>query len=75
MGESFGYALTDPTPVHASLREIRQRLPRKVFEAVFRLVLALLEGYGLLRGQTLGNQRDQTGGQRGDEEHCAARQR
>jgi transposase len=52
--EFLGYALTDPTPVHASLTEIRQRLPQEVFEAVFRFVLALLEGHGLLRGQTLG---------------------
>lgn len=52
--EFLGYALTDPTPVHASLTEIRQRLPQEVFDAVFRFVLALLEGHGLLRGQTLG---------------------
>ncbi len=52
--EFLGYALTDPTPVHASLTEIRKRLPPEVFEAVFRFVLALLEGHGLLRGPTLG---------------------
>jgi transposase len=52
--EFLGYALTDPTPVHASLTEIRKRLPQEVFEAVFQFVLALLEGHGLLRGQTLG---------------------
>ena len=52
--EFLGYALTDPTPVHASLTEIRKRLPQEVFAAVFRFVLALLAGHGLLRGQTLG---------------------
>ncbi|MBE7499005.1 MAG: transposase [Verrucomicrobiales bacterium] len=39
--EFLGYALTDPTPVHASLTEIRKRLPQEVFEAVFQFVLAL----------------------------------
>ena len=52
--EFLGYALTDPTPVHASLTEIRKRLPQEAFAAVFRFVLALLAGHGLLRGQTLG---------------------
>ena len=50
----LGVAPTQATPVHASMTIIRQRLPEKVFDQVFRWVLELLEEKGLLRGQTLG---------------------
>src|SRR5208282_3738398 len=50
----LGVAATQATPVHASMTIIRQRLPEKVFDKVFRLVLGLLEEEGLLRGKTLG---------------------
>lgn len=46
-------APTQATPVHASMTIIRQRLPEKVFDQVFRLVLGLLDEHGLLRGKTL----------------------
>jgi transposase len=49
----LGVAPTANTPVHASMTIIRQRLAEKVFDAVFRFVLGLLEQRGLLRGQTL----------------------
>jgi transposase len=49
----LGVAPTQATPVHASMTIIRQRLPEKVFDQVFRLVLGLLDEHGLLRGQTL----------------------
>jgi transposase len=49
----LGVAPTETTPVHASMTIIRQRLDEKVFDAVFRFVLGLLEQKGLLRGKTL----------------------
>jgi transposase len=49
----LGVASTETTPVHASMTIIRQRLPEKVFDEVFRFVLGLLERKGLLRGKTL----------------------
>jgi transposase len=49
----LGIAPTQETPVHASMTIIRQRLPELVFEKVFRLVLALLEDQGLVRGKTV----------------------
>src|SRR5213594_2253942 len=50
----LGVALTEATPVHASMTIIRQRLPESVFDSVFTFVLALLEKKGLLRGKTVG---------------------
>jgi len=49
----LGLALTEDTPVHASMTIIRQRLPEPVFEQVFVFVLGLLESKGLLRGKTV----------------------
>ena len=39
----LGVALTEDTPVHASLTMIRQRLPESVFDKVFVFVLSLLQ--------------------------------
>jgi len=50
----LGVALTESTPVHASMTIIRQRLPELVFDEVFRFVLQLLDAQGLLQGKTLG---------------------
>jgi hypothetical protein len=50
----LGVALTESTPVHASMTIIRQRLPERVFDAVFTFVLGLLADQGLLQGKTLG---------------------
>ncbi len=50
----LGVRLTEATPVHASMTIIRQRLPGRVFDAVFRWVLALLKDKAVLRGWTLG---------------------
>jgi transposase len=47
-------ALTEATPVHASMTVIRKRLPEAVFDRVFVFVLSLLEQHGLLRGKTVG---------------------
>ncbi len=50
----LGIALTEPTPVHASMTIIRQRLGESVFEEVFTFVLGQLQVAGLVRGQTVG---------------------
>jgi len=46
-------AITEETPVHASMTIIRQRLPESVFDKVFVFVLNLLEKSGLLRGKAV----------------------
>src|SRR5229473_6789950 len=47
----LGIAITEDTPVHASMTMIRKRLPELVFDKVFIFVLSLLEEQGLLRGK------------------------
>lgn len=49
----LGIAITEDTPVHASMTLIRQRLPESVFDKVFVFVLSLLEQKGLLRGKAV----------------------
>jgi transposase len=49
----LGIAITEETPVHASMTIIRQRLPESVFDKVFVFVLSLLEQKGLLRGKAV----------------------
>jgi len=49
----MGIALTEDTPVHASMTIIRQRLPESVFDKVFVFVLSLLQDQGLLRGKAV----------------------
>ena len=49
----LGVALTEATPVHASMTIIRQRLPESVFDQVFVFVLGLLTQKGLLRGKAV----------------------
>ena len=49
----LGIAITEATPVHASMTIIRQRLPESVFDKVFVFVLSLLEDKGLLRGKAV----------------------
>jgi len=49
----LGMAITEQTPVHASMTMIRQRLPESVFDQVFVWVLSLLEEQGLLRGKSV----------------------
>jgi transposase len=50
----LGLDPTEPTPVHASMSVIRQRLPETLFDKVFNWVLGLLDKKGLLKGKTLG---------------------
>src|SRR6266705_6956611 len=49
----LGIAITEDTPVHASMTIIRQRLPESLFDKVFVFVLSLLEDHGLLRGKAV----------------------
>ena len=49
----LGIAITESTPVHASMTIIRQRLPEPVFDKVFVFVLSMLEEKGLLRGKAV----------------------
>ena len=49
----LGIAITEATPVHASMTMIRQRLPESVFDKVFVFVLSLLEQEGLLLGKAV----------------------
>jgi transposase len=50
----LGYGLTEATPHHGSLGEIRQRLSQEHFRAVHRVMLRALRKHGLLRGRKLG---------------------
>ena len=49
----LGIAITEDTPVHASMTIIRQRLPESVFDKVFVFVLNLLEQKRLLRSKAV----------------------
>lgn len=49
----LGIALTEATPVHASMTIIRKRLPESVYDEVFVFVLSLLEAQGLVRGKSV----------------------
>ena len=49
----LGLALTEGTPVHASMTIIRRRLPESAFDDVFDFVLKLLKEHGLLQGRTI----------------------
>lgn len=49
----LGVALTEATPVHASMTIIRQRLPESVYDKAFVFVLSLLEQQGVLRGKAV----------------------
>ena len=50
----LGYDVGAETPDHSSLSRIRQRLPREVFDDVFRFVLAIVNDHGLMDAQTVG---------------------
>ncbi len=50
----LGYEPEQRTPNHSTLSRIRLRLDSEVYEKVFRIVLALVQREGLLRGKTLG---------------------
>jgi transposase len=50
----LGFGLTESTPDHSSLTNIRQRLPLEVHEEVFAFVLGIAQLKKLLRGQAVG---------------------
>jgi len=50
----LGYQLTDATPDHSSLTNIRQRLPLEVHEEVFAFVLGIAQLKKLLKGKLVG---------------------
>lgn len=50
----LGYPLTDATPEHSSLTNIRKRLPLAVHEEVFAFVLRMAQLKKLLKGQVAG---------------------
>ena len=50
----LGFALDEATPDSSSLCRIRQRLDVEVHQAVFQMVLEILDKRGLLRGKTIG---------------------
>lgn len=52
--EFLNLNLDDPVPDHSTLSRTRTRLSSDVFQAVFRLVLKLVEEKGLLRGRVAG---------------------
>ena len=50
----LGLELTDRIPDHSTLSRTRHRLDKEVFDAVFRLVLSVVEEHGLLKGRVVG---------------------
>ena len=50
----LGLSLTQRVPDHSTLSRTRQRLPLAVHQAVFALILGLVESKGLLKGRVLG---------------------
>ena len=52
--EFLGMELTESTPEHSTLSVWRRRLPLSTYEEVFRKILAIVEGHGLLKGELVG---------------------
>ena len=50
----LGLSLTQRLPDHSTLSRTRQRLPLAVHQAVFALILGIVEDKGLLQGRVLG---------------------
>lgn len=50
----LGCSLTQRVPDHSTLSRTRQRLPLEVHQAVFALILSIVESKGLLNGRVLG---------------------
>ena len=50
----LGLSLTQRVPDHSTLSRTRQRLPLEVHQAVFALILGIVETKGLLKGRVLG---------------------
>jgi hypothetical protein len=52
--EFLGILPSEAVPDHSSLSRIRERLDASVYEAVFQLVLEIVEAQGLLKGKVVG---------------------
>ena len=52
--EFLGVSLHELVPDHTTLSRTRLRLPASVYDAVFKLVLGIVEAKGLLRGKVAG---------------------
>src|SRR3954467_14029944 len=50
----LGLALDEASPDHSTLTNTRKRLPREVFDEVFRFVLRIAGEKGLIAGKTVG---------------------
>jgi len=50
----LGLPLTQRVPDHSTLSRTRQRLPLEVHQAVFALILGIVESKGLLKGRVVG---------------------
>ena len=69
----LGVPLDEATPDHSTMSVTRKRLPPEVFDEVFQFVLAIADEKRLLGRQNGGRRQHDAGGQRGHEEHRAAR--
>ena len=52
--EFLGFESHEETPDHSTLSRTRHRLDASVFQEMFRMVLGLVEGQGLLKGKVAG---------------------
>jgi hypothetical protein len=53
LGEFLGLAPTDPVPNHSSVSKTHKRLPKEVFDEVFRFILSVAAHRGLLWGEAI----------------------
>ena len=54
LGEFLGLAPTDPVPNHSCVSKTHKRLPKEVFDEVFRFILSVAAHKGLLWGEAIG---------------------
>ena len=54
LGEFLGLAPTDPVPNHSCVSKTHKRLPKEVFDEVFRFILSVAARKGLLWGEAIG---------------------
>lgn len=54
LGEFLGLAPTDPVPNHSCVSKTHKRLPKEVFDEVFRFILSVAARKGLLSPEAIG---------------------
>jgi transposase len=54
LGEFLGLAPTDPVPNHSCVSKTHKRLPKEVFDEVFRVILRVAARKGLLSPEVIG---------------------